>query len=94
MDFELSSEFSRIQAIPHFTIFAKKSESTRLWFQETLGTKATGYYKRVGKRRSWHGGFYRTMFGINSIYSLRTPNSTFFPSKCSKRAFLTECWPR
>ena len=41
-----------------------------------------------------HGGFYRTMFGINSIYSLRTPNSTFFPSKCSKRAFLTECWPR
>ena len=39
MDFELSSEFSRIQAIPHFTIFAKKSESTRLWFQETLGTK-------------------------------------------------------
>jgi hypothetical protein len=40
MDFELSSEFSRIQAIPHFTIFAKKSESTRLWFQETLGTLA------------------------------------------------------
>ena len=39
MDFELSSEFSIIQAIPHFTIFAKKSESTRLWFQETLGTK-------------------------------------------------------
>ena len=39
MDFELSSEFSRILAIPHFTIFAKKSESTRLWFQETLGTK-------------------------------------------------------
>ena len=25
MDFELSSEFSRIKAIPHFTIFAKKS---------------------------------------------------------------------
>ena len=24
-DFELSSEFSRIRAIPHFTIFAKKS---------------------------------------------------------------------
>jgi hypothetical protein len=44
--------------------------------------------------RPGHGGFYRTMFGINSIYSLRTPNSTFFPSKCSKRAFLTECWPR
>ena len=42
MDFELSSEFSRIQAIPHFTIFAKKSESTRLWFQETLGTKSPG----------------------------------------------------
>ena len=40
MDFELSSEFSIIQAIPHFTIFAKKSESTRLWFQETLGTKS------------------------------------------------------
>ena len=39
MDFELSSEFSRIQAIPHFTIFAKKSEVTRLWFQETLSTK-------------------------------------------------------
>ena len=31
----------RIQAIPHFTIFAKKSESTRLWFQETLGTKSS-----------------------------------------------------
>ena len=31
MDFELSSEFSRIQAIPHFTIFAKKSGLTRDW---------------------------------------------------------------
>ena len=39
MDFELSSEFSRIQAIPHFTIFAKKSGLTRDWIQETLSTK-------------------------------------------------------
>ena len=41
MDFQLSSEFSRIQAIPHFTIFAKKSGLTRLWFQETLSTKSS-----------------------------------------------------
>jgi hypothetical protein len=47
MDFELSSEFSRIQAIPHFTIFAKKSESTRLWFQETLGTKIALLYLKL-----------------------------------------------
>ena len=39
MDFELSREFSRIKAIPHFTIFAKKSGLTRDWIQETLSTK-------------------------------------------------------
>ena len=47
MDFELSSEFSRIQAIPHFTIFAKKSGLTRDWIQETktktLSTKKSGF---------------------------------------------------
>ena len=43
----------RIQAIPHFTNFAKKSESTRLWFQETLGTKL---YKFGGRARG-HGRF-------------------------------------
>ena len=51
MDFELSSEFSRIQAIPHFTIFAKKSGLTRDWIQETLSTKGVGRLFSENHRR-------------------------------------------
>ena len=39
MDFELSSEFSIIQAIPHFTIFGRFFLITRRWAGNTLSTK-------------------------------------------------------